>query len=163
VYFGSPTLCLKGKDLAASRRFYEALGMQVVEDVPGSRVVLRLGPFRLGVFTFLEENWLNLRGADVSAVCEALRGRGEAPEGKLERYKTGEQGANFDGECWSTRDPGGNVVFFDTNASERGEAAVQSRVSQLLRDTEQELVRIGASAACVGAFRREIVAKYGAE
>lgn len=134
--FGSPTLCFKATDLARSREFYEALGMEVVEDVPGVRVVLGLGSFRLGLFPFLEEAWLNLRGADVSAVHGALKERSPALEGKLQRYKKGEHGADADGECWLTRDPAGNAIFFDTHADERekpGEAETAATILALER------------------------------
>jgi catechol 2,3-dioxygenase-like lactoylglutathione lyase family enzyme len=160
MYFGTPTMCCKAKDLVASRRFYEALGMEVVEDVPNVRVVLRLGPFRLGLFTFLEESSLNLRGGDVSALHVALRTGGQSLEGTPERYSAGEHGSAVAGECWFTRDPAGNEILFDTHATEQGEEARRRQMAQLLRDTERELVRLGADAACLGSFRREILAKY---
>jgi catechol 2,3-dioxygenase-like lactoylglutathione lyase family enzyme len=159
MYVGSPTLCLRARDLEASRRFYEVLGMEVVDEVPGTRLVLRRGTFRLALMTFLDENWLNFRGADVFAVHAFLREQGLELEGAPERYSREQRGADADGACWSTRDPDGNVVFFDTNRGEEGGDLAQRRLAQLLRDTEQELSDLGAE-ECLGAFRREILAKF---
>jgi len=125
MYFGSPTLCFKAKDLDASRRFYEWLGMEVVDTVPGARVVLRLGAFRLGLFTFLEESWLNLRGADVPAVYEALRGSGAVAAGGVEQYRQGGHGARA--------------------RSHRCERGVRELVPQ--RDPRQVRVGIGSAVA----------------
>ena len=52
------------------------------------------------------------------------------------------------------------MIFFDTNRNEQGEAFEQRRLSELLRNTEQELLNIGASAECLQSFRTEILAKY---
>jgi catechol 2,3-dioxygenase-like lactoylglutathione lyase family enzyme len=159
MHVGSPTLCLRARRLDASRRFYEALGMEVVDEVPGVRVVLRRGTFSLALMTFLDENWLNFRGADVFAVHAFLRDRGLGLEGAPERYSREQHGADAAGACWSTRDPEGNVIFFDTNETETGERAARERLAQLLRHTEQELSELGAD-ECLGAFRREIFAKF---
>ncbi len=160
VYRGSPTLCLRTKDLEASRRFYEALGMEVVDEVPDVRVILRNGNFSVALMTFLDENLLNFRGTDVFAVYDSLKEKNLDLEGKPERYTREQHDAGADGESWSTKDPDGNVIFFDTNRNEQGEAFEQRRLSELLRNTEQELLNIGASAECLQSFRTEILAKY---
>jgi tRNA-Thr(GGU) m(6)t(6)A37 methyltransferase TsaA len=120
MFSGTPTLCLKSRNLAESRRFYEALGMTVVEEVPGVRVVLRRGSFRLALMAFLDENWLNFRGGDVLAVRAHLENHGFPVGAEPERYERGARGADADGVCWSTRDADGNVVFFDTHSRDRG-------------------------------------------
>ena len=160
MYVGSPSQCLRTKDLEASRRFYEALGMEVVNEVPGLRVVLRNGNFSVALMNFLDENCLNFRGADVFAVHDYLKEKIADLEGKPERYKREQYDADADGECWFTRDPDGNVIFFDTNRNEQGEEFEQRRLTELLRNTEQELLNIGASAECLQAFRAEILAKF---
>jgi len=160
MYFGTPTLCLRATDLAASRRFYEALGMEVLEDVPGLRVVLRRGSFNVALMTFLEGNCLNLRGADVFAAHAHLKARGLDVEGEPERYARAQHLADADGECWSTRDPDGNVILFDTNELEKSAAFERERLTRLLENTEQELLDVGAPAECLRAFREEILSKY---
>ncbi len=160
MYVGSMTLCLQSKDLDASRRFYEALGMEVVDEVPGQRVVVRRGNLRLALMTFLGESCLNFRGADVFAVYASLREKGLDLAGKPEPYEREKYGADADGACWSTRDPDCNVILFDTNRGEEGEENRQRRVADLLRNTEQDLRDLGASADCLDAFRTEILAKY---
>jgi len=160
MYVGSLTLCLAAKDLGRSRRFYEALGLEVVDEVPGQRVVLRRGSVTLALMPFLDEPWLNFRGADVSATYESLRAQGLDLDGKPERYAREQHGADADGACWSTRDPGGNVVFFDTNRAEEGEAYRQRRVAEALRSAEQDLCDLGASAECLDAFRTQILARF---
>jgi catechol 2,3-dioxygenase-like lactoylglutathione lyase family enzyme len=162
MYFGSPTLCLGAKDLAASRRFYESLGMEVVEEVSGVRVVLRRGHLSLALFTFLKEAWLNFRGADVFVAFDALAQAHPGLEGAPRHYARGQDGAEADGACWLTRDPGGNAIFFDTNANEQGAEFQRRQLSRLLKDTEQALVDVGASAECLGAFRNEVLARYAA-
>lgn len=154
---GALTLCLPAKDLDASRRFYEALGMQVVEEVPGTRVVLQRGHLNLALMPFLDEPWLNFRGADVLALHAALR---DDPgiAGVPERYARAQNGADADGVCWSLRDPAGNVVFFDTNRNEEGDDARRRRLARLLESTEQELIELGAS-DCLRAFREEVLAR----
>ncbi len=57
--------------------------------------MLGQGSFTIAPTTFLEEHWMNFRGADVLAVYDELRARGHA---------------DADGTCWLTRDPNGNAV-----------------------------------------------------
>ena len=160
MYFGSPSLCLKTKDLEKSKHFYEAIGMEVVDEVPGLRVVLRNGHFALALMSFLDENLLNFRGADVFAVHSHLKESGLSLAGEPERYAKEQYDADADGECWSTKDPDGNTIFFDTNGNEQGAAFAQRRLAQLFKNTEQELINLGASEACLHSFRTEILAKY---
>jgi catechol 2,3-dioxygenase-like lactoylglutathione lyase family enzyme len=151
MHYGVISPCLRVKDLAASRRFYESLGMEVIDELPGLRVVLKSGHFRLALMTFLEENSLNFRGADVfslhAAVSKALPGVEGAPWRRTPGHEHGE------GEAWLTRDPDGNTIFFDTGFDERGEAYNRQRIAEILADTESELQAFGASAECLQAFR----------
>ncbi len=161
--YGWTSLCLPAKDLEQSRLFYEALGMEVVEAVPGVRVVLRNGPFRLALMPFLSEPLLNWRGGDTfaihAAVTEALP---SPPGGAPQRYRADdpEFGADADGASWSTRDPAGHEILFDTNARETGEAGRDARVARILLDAEQALERAGAPAACIEALRSEVIERF---
>jgi hypothetical protein len=91
------------KDLEASRRLYEALGMEVFDEVEGLRVVLKSGHSRLALTTFLEESSLSFRGADVfalhAAVIEAIPQVDGAPQRRPPGHVHGV------GESWLTRDP----------------------------------------------------------
>jgi hypothetical protein len=146
------------KDLAASRQFYEALGMEVIDELPDLRVVVKSGYFRLALMTFPEENSLNFRGADDifslhAAVSKALPGVEGAPWRRAPDHENGE------GESWLTRDPDGNLVFFDMGSDERGEAYNRQRIAEILADTESELQAFGASAECLQAFR-DVLTNY---
>lgn len=163
MFYGSPTLCLKVEDLAASRRFYEALGFVPFNEVDGRRVVLRRGHFTLALMTFLEANLINFRGADVAAAHRALKAQLPELDGEPERYVPDQSNqADAAGMSWLTRDPDGNTVFFDTNENEQGAAYKQKETSQILRNTEQALLDAGASKECLAAFRGEVLRKFAA-
>ena len=150
--YGVICTCLRVKDLAASTQFYESLGMTVVNEVPGLRVVLKCGHFRLALMTFLDENVLNFRGADVFAVHASMTERlGEVFGSPVRRDPGHPNGA---GESWITYDPDGNQVFFDTNERERTDDYRMQRIGEILTATEDELLALGASDACIDAFRR---------
>ncbi len=161
MYCGSPFVCLAVKDMEASKRFYVALGMEVVEEVPGRRAIVRSGHFSLTLMPFLQANLLNFRGADVFAIHAFLEGQGLKLEGQPERYRKEQYDADADGESWVTRDPDGNEILFDTNDNERGEDFRQRRLTRVLENTEQELINVGASPECVAAFRAEVLAPFG--
>jgi catechol 2,3-dioxygenase-like lactoylglutathione lyase family enzyme len=163
MYYGWPSLCLNVRDLEASTRFYEALGMEVLEDVSaaGKRVVLRSGPFRLGLFVGIDTNTLNFRGADVVALHETLKRQCPGLEGAPQRYSPGDgRAAELPGWSWFTRDPDGNRILFDTNRSEEGEPFRRRRLGQLLRDAEHELTTIGASAELLETFRTQLIDRF---
>jgi catechol 2,3-dioxygenase-like lactoylglutathione lyase family enzyme len=149
--------CLRVKDLEASKRFYEALGMEVIDEVAGLRVVLKKGHFRLALMTFLEENSLNFREADVFDVHADASTKLPEVEGQPVRRSAGDK--NGEGDSWLTRDPDGNSIFFDTNATERSEAHRQMRIAELLADTQHQLEFYGASAELLQAFRDHVLSK----
>lgn len=160
--YGWTSLCLPAKDLAASRRFYEALGMQVVEDVPDTRLVLRNGPFRLAMMTFLSEPLLNWRGADTFAVHGAVsRALPEVP-GAPFRYHADhlDHAADADGASWETRDPDGHHILFDTNELESSEEGRARRIAHVLADAERALEQAGASADCLEALRTHVIDRF---
>lgn len=161
--FGWTSLCLPAKDLDRSRRFYEAIGMEVVEDVPGLRVVLRNGPFRLALMTFLTEPLLNWRGGDAFAIHAAVTAAlPDAPGEVPRRYRADDldNAVDTDGACWSTRDPDGHEILFDTHALETGDTGRTNRIARILRDTEQALERAGASRACLDALRHDVIEPF---
>jgi len=163
MYYGWPSLCLDVEDLAASTHFYRALGMEIMpeECAEGQRVVLRSGVFRLGLFVGIGGNLLNFRGADVFAVHEELSARLPGLSGEPERYEpNAPYAAEAPGACWSTLDPSGNVIFFDTNRNEEGPSFAADRIAKVLRDTEDELVRLGASEECLATFRSQMLDRF---
>ena len=146
--------CLAVKDLAAARRFYQAIGMEVVDELPGFRVTLRSGSFYLALMTFLKQDSLNFRGADVSAMHAEMTAKIPGLPGKPERSR------HRSGEGWVTRDPDGHHVFFDTSDEEVGESFKRQRIAEILEDAERELIAIGASAECVRALRADVIEKH---
>ena len=162
---GQPSLCLKVRDLDVAREFYEALGLEIVNEVAGLRVVLRRGHFHLALMTFLDEDLLNFRGADPFAIHAAMSARIPGLEGSPERYRADdlEYHADAEGACWTTRDPDGHVILFDTNSNEEGDAARARRIDDLLRGTEQELRLLEADPALIETFGTQIVAKFASQ
>jgi len=163
MYYGWASLCLTVRDLAASTRFYEALGMELQPDasLEGQRSVLRSGTFRLALIVGIEENCLNLRGADVFAVHEALAKSLPDLDATPERYRpSAANRADSAGECLWIVDPDGNGVFFDTNQSEQGEAFKRARTAQILRDAEHELIRLDANAECLEVLRTQLIDRF---
>ena len=159
MHYGVICPCLRVKDLAASREFYESLGMEVIDEVEGLRVVLKSGYFRLALMTFLNENSLNFRGANVSAVHDEASKKLPGLEG--EPIRRGPDHEHGEGESWATRDPDGNHIFFDTNPRDLGAADREARIAEILAATERQLEVHGASEDCLQAFRDGVLSKYG--
>lgn len=162
MFSGWATVCLKVDDLGASMRFYEQLGMEVVEQVEGLRVILKSGSHHIALMTFLDENLLNLRCGDVTAIFDSMTRELPALEGAPQHYTPSDlnHGAAAPGTSWRTRDPDGNVIFFDTNRNEEGDAYRQQRVAEILEDAEQDLINAAASAECLSSLR-EVIQKHG--
>ena len=160
MYAGRPHFCLKSKNLDASRRFYEALGLAVVDELPGKRIVLERASFRIMLMTFLDEDLLNFRGADVFAIHDHLDREGISASGEPERYRKEKFDADADGVGWLTRDPDGHAILFDTNQNEEGESAARESVDLALRNAERDLIDAGASDACLEAYRQKILAPF---
>ena len=161
MFVGTASFCLKVKDLDVSKRFYTALGMEVVDEVPGQRVIVRRGSFNLALMTFLERDLLNFRGEDAFTIYDAIRAEGLELPGRPESYDKEKYDADADGGCWATQDPDGHEILFDTNENEKTGAFRESRVADALEGMEQDLVDIGASEACLRAFREEVLARFG--
>ncbi len=160
MYAGRPHICLKSRDLDASRRFYEALGLAVSEEVPGKRITLERGNFTITLMTFLDEDLLNFRGADAFAIHDHLEREGISAPGEAERYQKEEFDADADGVCWLTRDPDGHAILFDTNKDEEGKRAALESVDRALCNAEQDLIDAGASDTCLEAYRQKILTPF---
>lgn len=89
-----------------------------------------------------------------------FREQGLALKGKPKRYTNNENGES--GTAWMTCDPDGHGVFINTHLRETNPEYRQERVRQLLQNTEQDLVDLGASTDCLNAFR-EVLAKFGSD
>jgi catechol 2,3-dioxygenase-like lactoylglutathione lyase family enzyme len=161
MHVGAGNLCLRVTDLEKSIRFYAALGLSQVDGqgVTDLSALVRRGNFSIFLMTFGEDS-LNFRGADAFDIYEHLRGKRLELKGKPERYTSEERGE--DGTAWMTYDPDGHGVFFNTHRRETTPEHRQERVCQLLQNTEQDLVDLGASAECLDAFR-EVLAKFGSD
>ena len=144
AYVGWPSLCLRVTDLESSKKFYEAVGLSLISEVPGKRAILGFGAFRLALMTFLDESLINVRGSDVLATRERLRADFPNLEGEADFYSAEEYDADADGCCWTARDPDGNVVFFDTNERETGPEYVASRTADILDGAIEELGALGS-------------------
>ena len=160
MYAGRPHLCLKSRNLDASRRFYEALGLAVSEDLPGKRITLERGSFTITLMTFLDEDLLNFRGADAFAIHGHLGSKGISAPAEPERYRKEKFDADADGACWLTRDPDGHAILFDTNEDEEGESAARESIDRALRNAEQDLIDAGASNACLEAYRQKVLTPF---
>lgn len=143
-YLGWPSLCVRATDLEASKRFYSGTGMNLISEVPGKRAILGFGGFRLALMTFLDENLVNIRGGDVFAAYNQLKSEFPEIEGVPGRYTAEQNDGDAAGACWSTRDPDGNMVFFDTNELEEGPEYLERRTREILDGALEELTAIGA-------------------
>lgn len=142
---GSHVLCLKTEDVDRACTFYKALGMKInVQEHDWAW--LSYGTFHLSVMSFLEEDCLNFRGADVQAVYDHMKAQGFDLEG------TPVSGSS--NTAWQTRDPDGNVIFFDTNEKD----AVPHRIRGLLKGIEMELHTLGIESQYFAAFKEELQA-----
>ncbi len=146
---GVHTLCLSVQDLAASRAFYEALGLEVYIDEP-EHVNLNTGTTNVSLMKFLDGNCLNFRGGDVKAIHAWLKARFPELEGEPQTYEDSPGGA---GACWMTRDPDGNAVFFDTAATD----SRRHRVERLLAGVQRELDALDVTSTQFAAFRDELL------
>ena len=109
-------VCLRVKDVSASRRFYEGLGFRRVEgdDAEGWAVVVN-GDARIGLFSprYMTDSAfsLNFRGGDVSAIAAELRKRGY-------QFSSGPSIGAEGGASATLKDPDGHVIFFDSAPGE---------------------------------------------
>ena len=159
-YFGWPSLCLRVRDLEASKAFYLKMGMSLVSEAAGKTVVLRYGVYRIALMTFLDENLINFRAGDVLQAERELKAAFPGLEGESEHYTSEQYESAADGICWATRDPDGNEVFFDTNQLEVGPEFVRERSLDIVRSALEELEMMGAESELIVALRRDVLARF---
>jgi len=106
-------VCLNVQDLETSRKFYEILGLEVVEgDAKRKYYVLKNDSIRVGIYKEAFEGFmLNFRGGDVLANSAILKERG------LEFYSEPTEGKDG-GASATILDPDGNMIFLDTHPDE---------------------------------------------
>lgn len=160
LYPGDFVFCVKTADLAASRAFYLSLGLAVSGNDDDTWVQMGNADCQLALMTFLGENWLNFRGADPFLVYERLSATGLSPEGEPSRYG-GEEFNSAPGAHWQTKDPDGNVVYFDTTDPERIVPGDPTALQAVLQQTRQRLINISAEPTCIDAFETRIVQPFG--
>lgn len=152
INIGWHDICLKTNKLEESKTFYESLGFTVTHDTEGW-VHLSNGDLSISLMTFLGENWLNFRGADVSAIKAHLNEQQIKTEGNVETYlEDGETGTH-----WQTRDPNGNVLYFDTTSHESSKAI---EVNVLLANLERRLQVMGITSRHFDAFKAELIEQF---
>ena len=145
-------ICLKTRDINASKRFYEALGFTVNQDTDGW-VQLSNGDLSISLMTFLGENWLNFRGGDINQIKSHLDKLDIQTEGRVETYlEDGETGTH-----WQTKDPDGNVLYFDTTERETSKAI---EVNALLANLERRLQVMGVTSEFFDAFKSDLESQF---
>ena len=149
--------CLKTADNERSAAWYRAIGIEVGSPSEGHHVHLETSDSRIELMTFLPENWLNFRGADVFQVYDWLSATGLELEGEPVRYTEEEYGSA--GAHWQTRDPDGNQVYFDTTDDELIQPGSKDVVRRVLTTAIAQIEDIGAGAACKSACQA-ILADY---
>jgi catechol 2,3-dioxygenase-like lactoylglutathione lyase family enzyme len=159
-YVGNFNLCLKTKDNAASRTFYQALGLEVTGNNDDKWVRVGNGDCEINLMTFLGQSWLNCRGADVFKVYEQLSAAGLELEGEPTRYTSEEMGGPASGAHWNTKDPDGNVVYFDTTDPELIVPGESKAIETVLTGTQRNLRNIGADEDCMAAFQTEVLDRF---
>ena len=114
--FGWCDVCLRVKDVARSREFYEGLGFRRVEGDDGEGWAVVVHPaIRLGLYQPQHVGddavTLNFRGGDVLAIAKEMEANGYVFETPAKSNPDG-------GASALVRDPDGNALFFDTAAGE---------------------------------------------
>ena len=156
---GTASLCLRAHDLERAKGFYTHLGLRVIEEVPGQRVVLQHGSFNLALMSFLDANVINFRGGDAFAIQAHMKRDFPDMEGEAEHYTAEQYDATADGAAWATRDPEGNEILFDTHAQEQGPSYVRQRSGEILAAALSELEALGVDTPFVDTLRSEIRAQ----
>jgi len=106
-------VCINVKDLEASKKFYETLGLEVMEgNAEQGYFVLKNDAVRIGLYKGHFEGFMfNFRGGDVLTNSAALKERG------LEFYSGPTEGKEG-GASATILDPDGNMIFLDTHPDE---------------------------------------------
>lgn len=118
-------VCLNVEDLDASRKFYEKLGLQLVEgNEDDGYFVLYNDAIRIGLYKGHFEGFMfNFRGGDVLENARALQEKGLVLESGPTPGKEG-------GGSATLHDPDGNIIFLDTHPDEL-DLAYQKKIGVL--------------------------------
>lgn len=113
---GRMEVCLRVADVAASRRFYEGLGFDVIDGKEDEGwLIIECRGTRIGLFTerYMGEDLIcmNFRGGNVRVIGETLVAKGYTFS---KGPKTGEDGTG----SATLKDPDGHTLFFDTASEE---------------------------------------------
>ena len=80
-------------------------------------------------------------------------------EGEPTRY-TEEEFGSAPGAHWQTRDPDGNVVYFDTTDPELMVPGDPDALKTVLERAHRQLRNINAAETCMAAFETEILQRF---
>ncbi len=159
-YLGWASLCLPASDLELSKRFYLGAGMRLVSEMPGKRVILESGNFRLALMPFLDAPLVNFRGGDVPAAYASVSEKLPTAEGAPEQYTKSQYDADADGICWITKDPDGTAVLFDTHELEQGDEYRASRTLEVLEGAADTLEQMGADVRTLENLRSHVIEPF---
>jgi hypothetical protein len=159
-FAGYFTYCLKTIDNAASRSFYQAIGYKLIGNNGKQWVEIGTSDCQLDLMTFLGENWLNFRGGDVFELHERMKAADFELEGEPVRYRSDEMDGSAPGAHWNTKDPDGNVVYFDTSDPELIVQGAPRELKRVFDRTLNQLDEINAEADCIGAFKTMIMDRF---
>lgn len=150
------TYCFKTSDNSKSAAFWEALGLDVnVHN--DSWASVGNGDCHFDLMTFLGADWLNFRGGDVFELYDRLKTAGFELEGEPTRYTSEEMGGSAPGKHWQTKDPDGNVVYFDTTDPELITPGDPKSLRRVLLRAERQLQNIDAREDVTRVFQAEIL------
>lgn len=155
---GHFTYCLKTTQSEVTRDWYRALGLEVGRPSGGEHVHVGTSDCSLELMSFLPENCLNFRGADVFRVYDRMRASGLELEGRPERYAAA--GLGPAGAQWQTRDPDGNLVYLDTADPERIEPGDPTALRRVLECACRQLRDVDADPACIEAIQSKMIGRF---
>ena len=103
---GHFSISLAVKDLAASRRFYETFGLQVIDGDGERWLMMASGKARVGLFQqMFEQNLITFNPADARSIEKAFNNAGYA----IDKPTEGSEGPTH----FALRDPDGNSILVD--------------------------------------------------
>ncbi len=151
-FAGHFTWCIKSEDTEKSRKFYEAMGLETGEPSEGGHIHMSTSCCDIDLMNFLPGNCFNFRGADVFRVYEQMAAAGLELEGEPVGYTKEEFGQP--GGHWQTKDPEGNVVYFDTTDPELIEPGDPTRIKNVLERACRQIADTGVNPAASEAIAR---------
>ena len=151
-YPGIFTYCMPSSAEPDAANWYKTLGFELIG--ADQHIHLRHAFSDFDLMTFLEAPWLNFRGADVFELQKRmhdLQSQLNLP-GEAIRYTEAEYGT--DGAHWQSKDPEGNVVYFDTTDQELISENNPKEIRSLLSRCTDQLATLTNSNDCIDAIRK---------